>query len=379
MNHEYFMKKALSLAEKGKGKTSPNPLVGAVIVQNGKIIGSGFHRKHGALHAEIEAVKDVYKRNPDADLSEGAVLYSTLEPCCHKSAEKINPPCCERIIKEKIGTVVTASIDPNPAVAGLGIKTLKAAGIDTLTGILNSEEKQLNRVYHHCVKNREPFIHLKMAQTLDSYSAMQDGSSKWISNLESRRAVHRMRAEYDSVMIAANTAWKDNPRLTIRHAEGRQPLRFVLDTKLKIPEHSSLLNDEFSNKTHIFYSPDSASEESVKKHSGKKYIIHPVAENEKGFLSIEHVMNKVWELGAGSVLAEGGSILAGELLRTKKVNRLSLFISPQLYFKGIPAIRFKETDDSAIPEKPVFLRETEIEIFGDNIHISGIPDNYKEQ
>ncbi len=377
MDHEYFMKKALTLAEKGKGKVSPNPMVGAVIVQNGKIIGSGFHREYGSLHAEIEALNDVYKRNPNADLSKEAVLYSTLEPCCHRNAEKINPPCCERIIKEKIGTVVTASIDPNPAVAGKGIKTLKEAGISTVTGILESEEKKLNSVYHHSIQNRTPFIHLKMAQTLDSF-LRQRTAVKWIQTLSQENCTQDA-SEYDSVLVASNTVQKDNPRLTIRHTEGRQPLRFVLDTELKIPEKSTLLTDEFREKTHIFYSPESASEKSIKKHSGKKYSIHPVDKNVNGLLSIEHVMNKAWKLGARSVLAEGGSILAGELLRTKNVNRISLFISPQLFFKGIPSIRFKGTDDFGLTEKPMMLNETEIEILGSNIHISGSPDNVKEK
>ncbi len=370
MNHIYFMKKALTLAEGGKGQTSPNPMVGAVLVKGGSIIGRGYHRKHGSLHAEIEALNDAWRRVPDADLSKDTILYVTLEPCCHRGNGKINPPCCERIISEKIPEVVIASVDPNPAVSGKGIRMLEEAGIKVSAGILDKEEKKLNRVYHHCTEKAEPFIHLKMAQTLDSFIAGEEGSSKWISNMESRIAVHKMRSEYDSVLIGSGTALSDNPELTVRHVEGRQPFRLVLDTGLRIPEESRLLTDAFSDRTHIFYNPETASEKQIKKHSGRKYSIHPVEINRSGKLSLDNVMGKAWELGIRSVLAEGGSILASELLRAGKVSRISLFISPQLFFRGIPSFI---PESSEGPSGPVAVKEPEIEILNDNIHISGEP------
>ena len=374
MDHELFMKKALSLAAGGKGRTSPNPMVGAVLVQNGKIIGEGYHRQHGSLHAEIEALNDAYKRNPEINLSDRVTLYATLEPCCHRSSTKINPPCCDRIIQEKISTVVISSIDPNPAVSGRGIKMLEAAGINTVSGILEKEEKKLNRVYHYNAETSLPFVHLKLAQTLDSFIAKEDGTSKWISSFDSRKTVHRMRAEYDSVLVGLNTVVKDDPELTVRHTEGKQPLRLVLDTGLKIPETSRILNDAFSSKTHLFYSTEDAPEKNIRKHSEKNYSIHPVKKNSRGKLSIADVMKILWALGVRSVLAEGGSILSGELLIEKAVNRISLFISPQLFLKGIPAFSFPDISDAEMPAVPLKMKETEIEILGDNIHISGIPD-----
>ena len=370
MNHEYYMKKALSLASKGKGKTSPNPMVGAVLVRDGEIIGKGYHRKHGSLHAEIEAINNVYRNHPDTDLSDNVILYATLEPCCHRGNGKINPPCCERIIDEKIGKVVIASVDPNPAVSGKGIKMLEDAGTAVISGILSDEEKRLNRVYHHCAETSSPFIHLKMAQTLDSFIARVDGSSKWISNRESRKTVHKMRAEYDSVLVGLNTVVADNPELTVRHVKGRQPLRLVLDTSLKIPEASRLLNDSYTGLTHIFYSPETASEENIKKHTGKKYSIHPVMRNSYGKLSLPDVMGKITDMGIRSVLAEGGSLLASELVSERFVSRISLFISPQLFINGIPSFRFQDTETQA----PFILEEVEINKIGDNVHISGRPE-----
>ena len=373
MDHEYFMKKALSLAAEGKGRTSPNPMVGAVLVRNGRIIGEGYHRQHGSLHAEIEAINNAYERNRDIDLSDNVTLYSTLEPCCHRSSSKINPPCCIRIIQEKIGSVVVSSIDPNPAVSGKGIEQLESEGIKTVTGVLETEEKFINRVYHYTTSECRPFVHLKLAQSLDSFIAKKDGSSKWISNSESRKAVHKMRAEYDSVLVGLNTVVKDDPELTVRYTEGRQPLRVVLDTGLNIPGNSRLLNDSYRSNTHIFYSPETAPEINILKHTGKEYSIHPAEKNSRGRLSVQDVMKKLWDLGVRSVLAEGGSVLAGELMLEKAVKRISLFISPRLFLNGIPAITFPDTADTGIPAFPLQLEKTEIEILGDNIHISGNP------
>ena len=341
MNHNYFMKKALSLASRGRGKTSPNPMVGAVLVKNGEIIGKGYHRKYGSLHAEIEALNDAYKRDPAVRLSDNAVLYVTLEPCCHRGRGKINPPCCDRIISEQIPEVVIASVDPNPAVSGRGIRMLKKAGISVTSGILDEDEKKLNRIYHHCAEHSKPFILLKTAQTIDSFTAKEDGSSKWISNIESRKEVHRLRSEYDAVMVASNTVQKDDPELTVRHVRGRQPLRIVLDTSLKTAENSRLLNDAFKEKTHIFYNRESAPEEKIISMSGKKYSIHQVSKDRSGKLALEEVIKTLWDLGVRSILAEGGSILASELLKKEMINRISFFISPQFFLRGIPALRFQ--------------------------------------
>ena len=371
MNHNFFMKKALSLASKGRGKTSPNPMVGAVLVKDSKIIGKGYHKRHGSLHAEIEALNDAAVKNPGLDLSENTVLYVSLEPCCHRSKTKINPPCCDRIILEKIPEVVIASIDPNPAVSGKGIIMLKEAGIKVSSGILEKEEKKLNRIYRHCTLHSSPFVLLKMAQTLDSFTAREDGSSKWISNSKSREIVHKMRSEYDAVLVASNTVIKDDPQLTVRNVKGRQPLRLILDTSLKIPMESKILNDSFSGKTHIFYNPESAPAERVKNHSGKKYSIHPAGINSSGRISLPEVMNISWDLGIKSILAEGGSTLAAELIKEKLINRISLFIAPVFFIKGIHSFSFSP---SGIPTKEFELSETEINIIGDNILVSGNPD-----
>ena len=371
MDHQYFMKKALSLASKGRGRTSPNPMVGALLVKNGVIKGRGYHRKYGSIHAEIEAFSDAEKREAGIDFSDGTVLYTTLEPCCHRTETKINPPCCEKIIREGIKEVVIASVDPNPLVNGKGIYTLEKNGIKVTKGILEKEEKKLNRIYHYCAANPFPFIHLKLAQSIDGFIAGEN--RRWISNKESRKTVHRWRGEYDAVLVGSGTVIADNPELTVRGVRGNQPKRLVLDTSLKTPPGSNLTDDCYSHLTHIFFNPESTSDDKIKEFSKRKFSIHPVPADRSGKLSLDDVFKITVRLGIKSVLAEGGSILASELIREKAVNRISFFIAPDLFFSGVPSFRFHSGMNCHLK-----LEDPEFKIIGDNILISG-DINFRER
>ncbi|MCH7614093.1 MAG: bifunctional diaminohydroxyphosphoribosylaminopyrimidine deaminase/5-amino-6-(5-phosphoribosylamino)uracil reductase RibD, partial [Candidatus Marinimicrobia bacterium] len=215
-----FMQIAVDLAKNGAGKVSPNPLVGALIVKNGSIIGEGFHHKFGGNHAEVNAIGN----NSVID----STMYVTLEPCNHYGK---TPPCTKRIIAEKIQRIIVGSVDPNPRMQGRSIEYLKTHDIDVSVGILNSETEELIRFYAYWKKTGYPFVTVKLAVSADGFIAGTDGQSKWISSHESRVEVHQMRAEYDAVLIGTNTLLLDNPALTVRHVTGRNPNRIVIDRR----------------------------------------------------------------------------------------------------------------------------------------------------
>ncbi|MCR4287492.1 MAG: bifunctional diaminohydroxyphosphoribosylaminopyrimidine deaminase/5-amino-6-(5-phosphoribosylamino)uracil reductase RibD, partial [Deltaproteobacteria bacterium] len=226
-NHEEYMRLALSLAAKGLGRTSPNPAVGAVIVKHGLIIGKGFHKKAGFAHAEIAAL-DSIKKGP----AKGGTLYVTLEPCCNWGR---TPPCTDAIISSGVKRVVVGTMDPNPKVSGKGLRQLASAGIEVITGILEEDCRRLNEWYNKFITKGLPFVTIKLAVTLDGRAAAKTGESRWITGIESRRRVHRMRSMADAVMVGAGTVMKDDPQLTVRHVKGRDPLKAVVDTGFSIP------------------------------------------------------------------------------------------------------------------------------------------------
>ncbi|MEC4672013.1 MAG: bifunctional diaminohydroxyphosphoribosylaminopyrimidine deaminase/5-amino-6-(5-phosphoribosylamino)uracil reductase RibD, partial [Nitrospirota bacterium] len=235
----HFMKQALRLAAKGRGTTSPNPMVGAILVKNGRIVGKGYHRRAGAPHAEILALQQAGSR------SHGATLYVTLEPCSHTG--KRTPPCVPAIITARPRRVVVAMRDPNPHVNGQGIRRLRQSGLTVDIGCLQEEAKHLNEAYVHWVKTGRPFVILKAAMTLDGKIATASGESKWITGAKARLHVHRLRSQVDGIMVGIGTVLKDDPQLTARLPEKdqlttlRQPVRIVLDTRLRIPLSAHLL------------------------------------------------------------------------------------------------------------------------------------------
>lgn len=313
-----FLKMAFEQASLARGLVSPNPMVGAVIVKNGRIIGRGHHKGPGHPHAEVEAInsaiEDIY----------GSTLYCNLEPCVHTN--KRTPPCVPLIIEKKIARVVVSNIDPNPEVSGLGLEKLKEAGIEIECGLFEDEGKELNRVFFKYITQRRPYIHLKLAQSLDGKMAISNGLSKWISNDLARSEVHKLRQEYDAVMIGRNTANLDNPKLTARADNEivKVPWRIVVGNPNKLNLDLDLFKDQFQEKTIVF-----SSEELKEKNPSYAQFIRLSEEN-----FLEEMMNKLFELSITSVLVEGGAKLIESFLKKKLFDRLTLYTAPLFLGKG---------------------------------------------
>ena len=283
LDDNYFMREAIRLARKGIGKTSPNPIVGAVIVKNGKIIGRGYHKKYGDWHAEINAIKD---SNGNV---KGATAYITLEPCCHYGK---TPPCVDTLIKEKIGRVVVGTLDPNPSVNSKGIKTLRSKGIKVDVGILEDECRQLNEHYFKFIKSGIPYVTVKYAQTLDGRIATNTGNSQWISSEALRKYVHRLRVVNDCIMVGVGTVIADDPQLTVRHVKGHNPLRVIVDSKLRIPLKSSVLKDDSPQRTIVATTSKASSRKvtAVKNH-GTEVLV--VKKDKNGGVSLRDLLREL--------------------------------------------------------------------------------------
>ena len=242
MNDEHFMKLAIALARKGRFYVSPNPMVGAVIVKKGMIIGRGYHQRFGGNHAEINAIN-----NAGEDIS-GSTLYVTLEPCCHEGK---TPPCTDSIIKNKIARVVIGAIDSNPLVSCQGINYLQSCGIEVKAGILEKECRHLNEKFFYYMETGLPYVTVKYAQTLDGRIATATGESQWISSAASLKLAHQLRAEHDAILVGRKTVDKDNPELTVRLVRGRNPLRVIVDSELNISPTAKVLQNIYKTPTLI--------------------------------------------------------------------------------------------------------------------------------
>lgn len=312
------MKRALALARRGIGRTSPNPAVGCVIVREGAIVGTGWHRKAGTPHAEIHALEMA------GESARGADVYVTLEPCCHTGK---TPPCSQALIRAGVRRVVAGMADPNPRVSGGGLAELEAAGIQVVCGVLEDECRDLNRPFIKQITTGTPYVTYKCAMTLDGKISTVTGASRWISGEESRKLVHRMRARMDAVMVGVDTIIADNPELTVRHVRGRNPLRVVVDTRLRTPESVRVLSDgkaagtviataETNPRVHLRYQKQGAT------------IL--VCEQENGRVSMGDLLLKLGERGVQSILLEGGGRLAGSMLEQGLIDEFVFFLAPKL-------------------------------------------------
>jgi len=314
-----YMRRAVELSKKGSGFVNPNPLVGAVIVKNGKILGEGYHEYFGGPHAEINALKNVIE-------AKDATLYVTLEPCNHFGK---TPPCTDRIIMEKFSKVVIGMKDPNPLVNGKGIKRLKTAGINVETGILKNEIQKLNEVYRKFITTGHPFIALKTAMTLDGKISTFTGDSKWISNEKSRRLVHELRHRYSAIMIGVNTVIKDDPELTNRseHAHKKNPVRIIVDSNGRTPANARVLKSAEA-KTIVAVTKNTG-QDFIKMvtDSGGEVIVCP-EKNKKVDLSF--LVETIGKRGIDSILLEGGSTLNFSAIEEGIVDKVYSFISPKL-------------------------------------------------
>lgn len=321
MTEAEYMRRAIALARRGQGTTSPNPMVGAVVVKGGKVVGEGYHRKAGEAHAEVLALE---KAGPRA---RGGTLILNLEPCCHTGR---TPPCVNSIIKAGLRKVVVAMTDPNPLVNGKGIEILKKAGIDVKVGLLEQEAKVLNEVFITYVEKKRPFLVLKAAASLDGKIATRIGESKWISNEESRHYANQLRSVMDAIMIGINTVILDNPLLIPRVAKPRRyPLRVVLDSKLRIPLSCELVKTADKYKTLIFTLADSRQDKESRLKSMGVDVVR-VAPGDNGRVALAGVCSELGKREITSVLIEGGGELNGSFVEEGLLDKIIIFYAPKI-------------------------------------------------
>lgn len=316
--HERYMREALALAANGRGHARPNPLVGAVLVSAERVIGRGFHAFFGGPHAEIRAIEDA-RANGFADLSD-STLYVNLEPCCHVGK---TPPCADRLIAERIPRVVVGMIDPNPLVAGKGVAALRSAGIEVTVGVLEDECREMNRAFCKFVSTGLPYVLLKAGMSLDGKTATSSGESKWITSEESRLDARRLRAEFAAVLCGVGTVRADDPMLTPRSLNAKNPVRVVVDSNLSIPRDSKIVASARAIPTIVATaSGDDARELEA---AGISIVRVPGAD---GRVDLAALMRELGRAGIDSVLVEGGAEIAHSALACGIVDRIRYYVAP---------------------------------------------------
>jgi len=363
------MERALELSKKAVGFVNPNPLVGAVIVKDNKIIGEGYHEYFGGPHAEVNAFANA-KENAIKDAAydvEGATMYVTLEPCAHYGK---TPPCAEAIVRNKIAKVVIGMVDPNPLVAGKGIEILRKAGIEVTSGLMDSEIKKTNEIFIKYITQKKPFCIMKTAMTIDGKIATSTGDSKWISNEKSRAYVHELRNMVTGIMVGIGTVLTDDPELTTRRQGilSKNPIRIIIDSTAKIPLNSKVLKCDEKTKT-IIVTTELAKDtkiEAIKKR-GVEVIVTP-STNKR--VNLNSLMGILADMGIDSILLEGGSTLNYSALEAHIVDKVITFISPKI-FGGtcgktpVGGVGIKDVKDS------IMLTDTEVIRFDEDIMVEG--------
>jgi len=361
MNDIYFMKKTLTLAAKGKGRTSPNPLVGAVIVKDGKIIAADYHRKAGSFHAEVLALNKAGKK------AKGATLYVNLEPCCH--TEKRTPPCTKAIIRSGIKKVVVAMIDPNPKVSGMGLKELRKAGIETVSGVMEAEAKHLNEAFIKYITKKGPFVILKIAQSLDGKIATARGESKWITGEEARRYVHKLRNEVDAILVGIGTVKKDNPSLDCRIKGGRNPYRIIVDSNLQIPLNAKVLKHD-DGKT-IVIGARRAVPLRKKIEQLQNMGAHVLTvKNKNGKIDLRSLMKELGRLEITSVMIEGGSSVNASVLANGIADKVMIFVAPKI-IGGVDSIPSIGGKSPALLRNAFNLNNLQVKKIGEDLLLEG--------
>ena len=317
------MELAIKLAEKGRGSASPNPMVGCIIVKRGRIVGKGFHKKAGAEHAEVLAINDAGKK------AMNSTLYVNLEPCSHWGR---TPPCTEKIVEAGVREVIIGMEDPNPLVGGF--KELKFRGLKTKIGIFEKEAKKLNEVYIKYMKTKKPFVILKVAMSVDGKIATSTGDSKYITSREARTYVHQLRSEVDAVMVGLNTVLRDNPELTPRLVKGKDPMKIVVDSRLKIPKSCNLMKDPSKL---IIATTGKAPKSAIKKFQ-QKGINVLISKLKNGFVDLEDLMRQLGKHEITSIMIEGGSQLNSSAIKEGIVDKALIFTAPKIIGNGIGAI-----------------------------------------
>ncbi len=364
MNDQHFMKMALNLATKGEGFTSPNPMVGAVIVKDGKVAGKGYHKKAGAAHAEVEAIDNA------GVAAKRSTLYVNLEPCNHFGR---TPPCTEKILAAGIKRVVVAMNDPNPDVTGGGTDYLKNQGLEVTLGVCQDEAKKLNEAYVKYVRTKRPFVIVKCATTLDGRIATKTGDSKWVTGQESRRFVHRLRHAYDAIMVGIDTVKKDDPSLTARpdNMPGADPIRVILDTELSISEDAKVLRLDSDCDTIIITGNLVSRDKKVRiENKGVKVIEAPV---KNGLIDFDPLMDQLGALGITSLLIEGGSRVIASALAAGVVDKIAFFYAPKILGgdDGVPVCKGPGPD---LMNQCISVKDIKVRRFGDDVMIEGYID-----
>lgn len=321
---EKYMRLAMQLAGNAIGRTSPNPLVGAVIVKDNRVVGCGWHRKAGTPHAEVHAL------NQAGELAQGADVYVTLEPCAHYGK---TPPCAKALVEAKVKNVYGGLLDVNPKVAGKGFKILEDAGIHVEYGFLQDELRKQNEVFFKWIEHKKPFVVLKAAMTLDGKIATATGQSKWITNETSRAYGYKLRDIYDGIMVGINTVIEDNPMLTARVDGGKNPIRIVVDSSLKIDINANVVQDK-SAKT-IIATTDKADKDKILKLQAQDVDVIVVDKDENDKVDIEKLLDILGQQNIGqqnicSILVEGGATLSGSFVAKKLVDKVYFFIAPKI-------------------------------------------------
>lgn len=323
MEDAFFMKTAVELAERGCGRVSPNPMVGAVIVKDGMIIGRGWHRQYGQSHAEVNSLADC---GGDA---QGATMYVTLEPCCYWGK---TPPCTDAIIAAGIRRVVVGSTDPNPQVAGQGIAILRRHGIEVTAGVLKDECDKQNHVFFHYIQNKTPFVVMKYAMTADGKTATHTGASRWITGEPARLRVHEDRHRYTGIMAGVGTILADDPQLTCRLPGCRSPIRIICDTRLRTPLTAAVVLTARQNRTLLATSCTDRQRQQPYLEAGCELAVLP--ESPEGGVDLPYLMQMLGRRGIDSILLEGGGSLNWSALKSGIVHRVQTYIAPRLFGGG---------------------------------------------
>ena len=358
MEHSEYMRLALELAKKGMGFVCPNPLVGAVIVKDGRIIGEGWHKRYGDLHAERNAFADCEARGEDCS---GADMYVTLEPCCHHGKQ---PPCTDAVISHGIKRVFVGSADPNPLVAGKGVQILRSHGIEVVEDLLREECDQINQIFFHFITTGLPFVTMKYAMTMDGKIACFTGNSKWITGEEARLHVQQERLRHTGIMVGVGTVLADDPLLTCRLEGGRDPVRIICDSHLRTPLDSNIVRTAGGIPTIIATLEEQAQRSSAYTEKGCKVLF---VKEKDGRIDLRDLMKHLGEMKIDSILLEGGGTLNWSALESGIVSRVQAYIAPKI-FGGAGK---SPVDGRGVPQPDLafMLEDSKIVRFGQDIMI----------
>lgn len=361
LDDSLYMRRALDLAEKGSGSTRPNPLVGAVIVKNGRIIGEGWHERAGEPHAEINAIMN------SQESVEGSTIYVNLEPCSHFGR---TPPCAAELVKRKFKRVVVAMEDPNPLVACRGIKLLRDSGIQVDVGLHKLDALKLNDIFIKHITGKTPFILLKSAMTLDGKTATKTGDSKWISGEESRKYVHCLRNRYSSILVGVNTVIKDDPELTTRieGVKGRNPVRIIVDSKGRIPNDAKVLDTSYDRRTIIASTEDMT--ELKRKYLRSKGADIIITGKRNGKVDIKQLVQELGKRGIDSLLVEGGGTVAAAFLEDGLIDKVAIFLAPVIIGGKDAPTPVMGSGVDCISEG-YRLKHQKLTLFGQNVLVEG--------